>query len=241
MFYQKYKEQALADLDIAHKEYDRLVQETTDLFDELNALKDGSFTLITDVEGFVASIRKGPFTFTKELIKIKKQKEKFQKSEEIKRKERKEKMASGAGAVAALGLAGAAAVTFWDFIDAKLGNKLKNVFGKNILVSLVVAVLVFVFLLIFLIGWTISNHRAGKKAEKLIEQIKTKTKELQDESVAADALIKIMKDQYRIVGQRLEELSVFFGMKRKELTDEQYADVKTLVHDTVGLSELLNQ
>lgn len=241
MFYQKYKEQALSDLDIAHKEYDRLVQETTDLFDELNALKDGAFALITDVEEFIASIRKGSFTFAKELTKIKKQKEKFQKSEEIKRIERKEKMAGGAGAVAALGLAGAAAVTFWDFIDAKLGSKLKNVFGKNILVSLVVAVLVFVFLLIFLIGWTISNHRAGKKAEKLTKQIKAKTKELQDESVTADALIKFIKAQYRIVGQRLEELSVFFGMRRKEFTDDQYADVKSLVHDTVGLSELLNQ
>lgn len=241
MFYQKYKEQALSELDNAHKEYDRLVQETSDLFDELNALKDGSFDIITDVEEFIASIRKGPFTFTKELTKIKKQKERFQKSEEIKRKERKEKMAGGAGAVAALGLAGAAAVTFWDFIDAKLGSKLKNIFGKNILVSLVVAVLVLVFLLIFLIGWAISNHRAGKKAAKLTEQIKAKTKELHDESVAADALIKVMKEQYKIVGKRLEELSVFFGMKRKELTDEQYADVKTLVHDTVGLSELLNQ
>lgn len=241
MFYQKYKEKALSDLDSAHKEYDQIVLDTSNLFEELNTVKDGSFNLITDVEDFITSIRKGPFTFTKELTKIKKQKEKFQKTEEIKRKERKEKMAGGSGAVAALGLAGAAAVTFWDFIDAKLGSKLKNVFGKNILVSLVIGVLVLIFLIVFLIGWTISNHRVGKKAEKLTEQIKMKTKELIDDSVAADALIKVMKEQYKIVGQRLEELSVFFGMKRKELTDEQYADIKTLVHDTVGLSELLNK
>ena len=241
MFFQNYKEQALADLDVAHKEYEKLVKDVSGLYDELGCLKDKSFTLITGVEEFIGSIRKGPFAFTKELSKIKKQKEKFIKSVEIRKKANQEKLAGGAGAVAVLGIGAAVAATFWEFIDAKLGSKLKGIFGKNILVSLVVGVLVLLFLLVFLIWWAISNRRAGKKAEKATVQIKEKTNTLRNESVAASSLIKTMKDQYEIVRRRMDELSVFFGMSRRVLTDEQYSDVKALVHDTVALSELLNK
>ena len=241
MFFQNYREQALADLDIAQKEYDKLVEDISGLYDELGILKDSSFSLITEVEGFVSSIRKGPFAFTKELSKIKKQKEKFINSEEIRKKAKQEKLTGGAGAVALLGVGAAFAATFWEFIDAKLGSKLKAVFGKNILVSLVVGVLVLLFLIVFLIWWSISNHRAGKKAEKATIRVKEEMNTLRNESVAASALIKTMKEQYEIVKRRLVELSAFFGMSRRELTDEQYNDIKTLVHDTVALSELLNK
>ena len=241
MFFQNYREQALADLDIAQKEYDKLVEDISGLYDELGILKDSSFSLITEVEGLVSSIRKGPFAFTKELSKIKKQKEKFINSEEIRKKAKQEKLTGGAGAVALLGVGAAVAATFWEFIDAKLGSKLKAVFGKNILVSLVVGVLVLLFLIVFLIWWSISNHRAGKKAEKATIRVKEEMNTLRNESVAASALIKTMKEQYEIVKRRLVELSAFFGMSRRELTDEQYNDIKTLVHDTVALSELLNK
>lgn len=50
-----------------------------------------------------------------------------------------------------------------------------------------------------------------------------------------------MYNQNIVYLQRFLSFVAIPTMKRKELTDEQYADVKTLVHDTVGLSELLNQ
>lgn len=241
MFFQKYKDKALADLDNAHQDYDQLAKDTIDLFDDLNAAKDGAFELITEVEAFIASIRRGPFALTKELSKIKKQKDKFLKSEDIKRKERREKITGGAGAVAALGVGAAVAASFWDFIDAKLGSKLTKIFGKNVLVSLVIGVLVLVFLLIFIIAWAVSNHRAGKKAEKLTIQIINETELLRRESVAAVALTKTLRKQYEIVGVWMDELAAMEGKSRKEMTDEQYNDVKALLYDTVALSELLNK
>lgn len=241
MLYKDYKEKAFDDLDAAHKEYNQVVKEASDLYDKVNYIKGSSYTLITEAQQFISGIRRGPFTFTKELNIIKKQKEKFQKSEEIRCKEQREKLAGGAGAVMVLGAGAFAAVSFWDYIDSKLGSKLKKLFGKNVLASLIIGILVLIFLGVLIIGWTVSNYRAGKKAERQTIEIKKKTEDLRKDTVAAHALIKIMNTQYKIVAERLASLAEITGMTRKELTDEQYSNLKNLVYETVGLSELLNK
>lgn len=240
MFFQKYKEIALSDLDSAHKDHDVLVKELIQVYKDIGSEKKRANSIVEEASIFFDSISRAPFTIKSTIRIINEQKVQFTKTGEIRQKERNEKVAAGIIAAAAA-VGGIKRVPkFHKYVDKKIVQKLISVFGKNILSLTFICIILVIASVFFLFCWTISNYLAGNNAKKTTLAIIKKTAELRQSHTTAIAQKQKIITQQDIVRRKLDQLSFLRGMKASELSDEHISALLELVEETRGLAASLN-
>lgn len=241
MFFQKYKEIALSELDSTRKEHDALAQQVDQVERTILTEKKCAVSLIEEVTSFFESILLAPFSIKTKLRIVKEQQMQFITSGEIRQKERREKYSAGLIAVAGI-IAGVKNVpNFSKFIDKKFVRKLTSLFRKNLLSAILFFGILVLILLILLISWTISNYLAGKTAKNATLKIIQRIAELQKSHTTITSQKKMIITQQKIVRSKLDELSFLRGMNGSKLSNEQITALLELLEETRGLAASLNK
>ena len=241
MFFQKYKEIALSELDSARKEHDALAKQIDQIEQTIMAEKKCAVSLVEEVTSFFESIVLAPFSIKTKLRIVKEQQMQFITSREIRQKERREKYSAGLIAVAGI-IAGVKNVpNFSKFIDKKFVRKLTSLFRKNLLSAILFFGILVLILLILLISWTISNYLAGKTAKNAMLKIIQRIAELQKSHTTITSQKKMIITQQKIVRSKLDELSFLRGMNGSKLSNEQITALLELLEETRGLAASLNK
>lgn len=241
MFFQKYKEIALSELDSARKEHDALAKQIDQIEQTIMAEKKCAVSLVEEVTSFFESIVLAPFSIKTKLRIVKEQQMQFITSREIRQKERREKYSAGLIAVAGI-IAGVKNVpNFSKFIDKKFVRKLTSLFRKNLLSAILFFGILVLILLGLLISWTISNYKAGKTAKNATLKIIQRIAELQKSHTTITSQKKMIITQQKIVRSKLDKLSSLRGMNGNELSHEQISDLLELLEETRGLAASLNK
>lgn len=241
MFFQKYKEIALSELDSARKEHDALAKQIDQIEQTIMAEKKCAVSLVEEVTSFFESIVLAPFSIKTKLRIVKEQQMQFITSREIRQKERREKYSAGLIAVAGI-IAGVKNVpNFSKFIDKKFVRKLTSLFRKNLLSAILFFGILVLILLGLLISWTISNYKAGKTAKNATLKIIQRIAELQKSHTTITSQKIMIITQQKIVRSKLDKLSSLRGMNGNELSHEQISDLLELLEETRGLAASLNK
>lgn len=231
----------LADLDIAAKEYESILQKTEKTYAAWDKQKAASFDSVGEVENLAASINHASFTIGKKLKKLTVKKESYQNRATIEREKRKDDIAAGAGSLAILGAGAAAAVSFWDYVASFVSKKTNGKIGKNALVWLVVLILVLIAGIVLLICWSINRWKTARKAIKNTKRLRKLTAEFQKKEADAAALTEELQAQCAIVRQYVESLSEFAGMFYKDIPHDSQKYLVLMVDEAILLSELMSK
>lgn len=224
----KQKKEALAALDEANKEYNKVCADLKDKYKELDKGSDAAIALISDVEELVGSIRRSPWSYMVVRHKIEVNVRKFVESRELKREERNKNIVAGvvAGGVAVGG------VTFLAFM--------KDMFKKNIFLFIACLALSVFILAAFLVYKLFSGIKTAKKAYAQAKIIKEETIKNRTLFQQANALLKKIDANVEAVHSLYGALEKYVDCDFKQLPEETKDAFSKLYNVALMLAELVN-
>lgn len=241
MAFKKAQKITLSDLGEAAKEYEGLLKKAENTYQKWEAEKDASFHAVTEVEKLAASISHNQFTINRKLKKLGVNKGKYKTREAIEREKRKDDIVAGTGALALLGAGAAAAVSFWDYVVEFISKKTGGKIGKNYIVWLVVIVLVLIVGIFLLIGWAFNRWRASLKAASNTKKLWKMIGELRKKETDAEVLSEEMAKQRHVVERYVEALSLYRGMRYRDIPKDGQKCLVLMVDEAILLSEIMSK